>query len=182
MRTAEPTIFAIGDVAGEPMLAHKASHEGLVAARRHRRPSRRVRSATIPAVVFTDPEIAWCGLTEEAAKTSGQAVKVVRFPWAASGRATTVGRSDGLTKVVVDSESGRVLGDGRLRGRCGRADRRRRVGDRNGRRGRRPGRLDPSTSDAQRDGDGGGGIVRWTGHAHLSTETITACAHSTCST
>src|SRR4029450_9508178 len=68
--------------------------------------------ATIPAVIFTDPEIAWCGLTEEAANASGGAVRVARFPWAASGRATTLGRSDGLTKLVVDQESGRVLGVG----------------------------------------------------------------------
>ena len=111
MRTAEPTIFAIGDLVGEPMLAHKASHEGLVAARVI---AGRTDSfdATIPAVIFTDPEIAWCGLTEEAAKASGQAVKVVRFPWAASGRATTVGRNDGVTKLVIDPESGRLLGMG----------------------------------------------------------------------
>ena len=68
--------------------------------------------ATIPAVIFTDPEIAWCGLTEEAAKASGQAVTIARFPWAASGRATTLGRNDGLTKLVLDAESGRVLGVG----------------------------------------------------------------------
>jgi dihydrolipoamide dehydrogenase len=111
MRTAEPTIFAIGDVVGEPMLAHKASHEGLVAARVIAG-RQAAFEATIPAVIFTDPEIAWCGLTEEAAKSSGQAVKVTRFPWAASGRATTLGRNDGLTKLVLDAESGRVLGMG----------------------------------------------------------------------
>jgi dihydrolipoamide dehydrogenase len=111
MRTAEPTIFAIGDVVGEPMLAHKASHEGLVAARVIAG-RKAAFDATIPAVIFTDPEIAWCGLTEEAANASGRAVRVARFPWAASGRATTLGRSDGLTKLVVDQESGRVLGVG----------------------------------------------------------------------
>ena len=111
MRTAEPEIFAIGDVVGEPMLAHKASHEGLVAARVIAgQPA--AFEATIPAVIFTDPEIAWCGLTEEAAKTSGQTVKVTRFPWAASGRATTLGRNDGVTKLILDAESGRVLGMG----------------------------------------------------------------------
>ena len=111
MRTAEPGIFAIGDVIGEPMLAHKASHEGLVAARViSGQPA--AFDATIPAVIFTDPEIAWCGLTEEATKASGQAVTVTRFPWAASGRATTLGRNDGLTKFVLDAESGRVLGMG----------------------------------------------------------------------
>ena len=111
MRTAEPTIFAIGDVVGEPMLAHKASHEGLVAARVIAG-QQATFDATIPAVIFTDPEIAWCGLTEEAAKASGQAVTITRFPWAASGRATTLGRNDGLTKLVLDAESGRVLGVG----------------------------------------------------------------------
>jgi len=112
MRTAEPTIFAIGDVAGEPMLAHKATHEGLVAARVIAGRSATFDAAAIPAVVFTDPEIAWCGLTEEAANASGQAVKIARFPWAASGRATTLGRNEGLTKLVFDAESGRVLGMG----------------------------------------------------------------------
>ncbi|MBK9308543.1 MAG: dihydrolipoyl dehydrogenase, partial [Nitrospira sp.] len=112
MRTAEPTIFAIGDVVGEPMLAHKASHEGLVAARVIAGKQTAFDAAAIPAVVFTDPEIAWCGLTEESAKASGQAVKVTRFPWAASGRATTLGRNEGLTKLVLDPESSRVLGMG----------------------------------------------------------------------
>lgn len=111
MRTAEQTIFAIGDVVGEPMLAHKASHEGLVAARVIAG-QQAAFDATVPAVIFTDPEIAWCGLTEEAAKTSGQHVTIARFPWAASGRATTLGRNDGLTKLVLDAESGRVLGVG----------------------------------------------------------------------
>jgi dihydrolipoamide dehydrogenase len=111
LRTAEPTIFAIGDAAGEPMLAHKATHEGLIAARVIAG-QQAAFDATVPAVVFTDPEIAWCGLTEEAAKASGQAVTVTRFPWAASGRATTLGRNDGVTKLVLDAESGRVLGVG----------------------------------------------------------------------
>lgn len=112
LRTAEPTIFAIGDVVGEPMLAHKATHEGLVAARVIAGKQMAFDPAAIPAVVFTDPEIAWCGLTEEGAKTAGQAVKIVRFPWAASGRAATLGRNDGLTKLVCDMESGRILGVG----------------------------------------------------------------------
>ena len=110
-RTAEPAIFAIGDAAGEPMLAHKATHEGLIAARviAGRKDA---FDATVPAVVFTDPEIAWCGLTEEAANASGRPVTIARFPWAASGRATTLGRNDGVTKLVLDAESGRVLGVG----------------------------------------------------------------------
>lgn len=112
MRTTEPNIFAIGDVAGEPMLAHKATHEGFVAARVIAGKQSVFDARAIPAVVFTNPEIAWCGLTEQAAKASGQAVKVVRFPWAASGRATTLGRNEGLTKLVLDAESGRILGMG----------------------------------------------------------------------
>lgn len=112
LRTAEPTIFAIGDVIGDPMLAHKATHEGLVAANVIAGQKAMFDAATIPAVVFTDPEIAWCGLTEEAAKASGQAVTITRFPWAASGRATTLGRNEGLTKLVLDAESGRILGVG----------------------------------------------------------------------
>ena len=111
-RTSEPSIFAIGDVAGEPMLAHKATHEGLIAARVIAGQQAAFDAAAIPAVVFTDPEIAWCGLTEEAAKASGQAVTIARFPWAASGRATTLGRNDGVTKLVLDAESGRILGVG----------------------------------------------------------------------
>jgi dihydrolipoamide dehydrogenase len=110
-RTADSTIFAIGDAAGEPMLAHKATHEGLIAARVIAG-RKAAFDATVPAVVFTDPEIAWCGLTEEAANGSGRAVKITRFPWAASGRATTLGRNDGVTKLVLDAESGRVLGVG----------------------------------------------------------------------
>jgi dihydrolipoamide dehydrogenase len=112
MRTAERSIFAIGDVAGEPMLAHKASHEGRVAAAVIAGNDAVFGARAIPAVIFTDPEIAWCGLTEEAAKASGRKVAVARFPWAASGRAATIGRNDGLTKFILEPESGRVLGVG----------------------------------------------------------------------
>ncbi len=111
-RTALPHIFAIGDVAGQPMLAHKASYEGRVAAEAAAGQRSAYDPAAIPAVVFTDPEIAWAGLTERDAAQQGIAVKVSRFPWAASGRATTLGRSDGLTKFLTDPESGRVLGVG----------------------------------------------------------------------
>jgi dihydrolipoamide dehydrogenase len=111
-RTAEPGVFAIGDVAGEPMLAHKATHEGLIAAEAIAGRDVAFDPAAIPAVVYTDPEIAWCGLTEAQAATAGRAVEVGRFPWAASGRALTLGRTDGLTKVLIDPESHRVLGAG----------------------------------------------------------------------
>jgi dihydrolipoamide dehydrogenase len=111
-RTAEPSIYAIGDVVGEPMLAHKATHEGRVAAEAIS--GRRVvfEPMAIPAVVFTDPEIAWCGLTETQAKNEKRPVKVVRFPWAASGRALTLDRQEGVTKLVIDPESDLVLGVG----------------------------------------------------------------------
>lgn len=111
-RTADPAIFAIGDVVGEPMLAHKASHEGRVAAEviAGRRVS--FEPQAIPAVVFTDPEVAWCGLTETQAKQEGRAVGVARFPWAASGRAVTLHRTDGMTKLIIDPETERVLGAG----------------------------------------------------------------------
>ena len=112
MRTAEPTIYAIGDLVGQPMLAHKASHEGIVAAENAAGKNSVFEPSAIPAVVFTDPEIAWTGLTEHEAKARGRAVEIARFPWAASGRATTLGRDDGLTKLVLDPESGRVLGVG----------------------------------------------------------------------
>jgi dihydrolipoamide dehydrogenase len=111
-RTAEPAIYAIGDVAGEPMLAHKATHEGRVAAEAISGRAAAFEPRAIPAVVFTDPEVAWCGLTESQAKEEGRPVKVARFPWGASGRAATLGRVDGVTKLVIDPESERVLGVG----------------------------------------------------------------------
>jgi dihydrolipoamide dehydrogenase len=109
-RTSVSHIFAIGDVAGEPMLAHKASHEGLVAAEAAAGESTSFDSQAIPAVVFTDPSIAWCGLTETEAKKQNREVKVARFPWAASGRAVSLGRTEGLTKLLIDPSTERVLG------------------------------------------------------------------------
>jgi dihydrolipoamide dehydrogenase len=111
-RTAEPTISAIGDLVGQPMLAHKASHEGRTAVEAIAGRKVAFEPQAIPAVVFTDPEIAYCGLTEAEAKQQGRAVEVARFPWAASGRALTLGRDDGLTKLVLDPETERVLGVG----------------------------------------------------------------------
>ncbi len=109
-QSADPGIYAIGDIAGQPMLAHKASHEGMAAVRAIVSGKDGFYPKAIPAVVFTDPEIAWCGLTEKEAKEQGRDIKVLKFPWAASGRAVTLNRIDGLTKVVADSKSGRVLG------------------------------------------------------------------------
>jgi dihydrolipoamide dehydrogenase len=111
-RTAEPSIYAIGDVVGEPMLAHKASHEGRVAVEAIAGQKVAFEPAAIPAVIFTDPEIAWAGLTEAQAKERGREVTVAKFPWGASGRAVTLERTDGLTKLVLDPRSGRVLGVG----------------------------------------------------------------------
>lgn len=111
-QTAEPTIYAIGDVTGEPMLAHKASHEGRTAVEAIAGRPVAFAPHAIPAVVFTDPEIAWCGLTETQAAQSKRPIAVARFPWAASGRATTLDRSDGVTKLILDPETTRVLGVG----------------------------------------------------------------------
>lgn len=111
-RTSSESIFAVGDVAGGPMLAHKATHEGRVAAEVIAGRKVAFEPAAIPAVVFTDPEIAWAGLTETEAKKKGMDYRVSRFPWAASGRAATLGRSDGLTKLLVDPQSEQILGVG----------------------------------------------------------------------
>ena len=112
LRTDEPSIFAIGDVVGEPMLAHKASHEGRVAVEVIAGENVAFRPMAIPAVVFTDPELAWCGLTEAQAQKEGRAVTVAKFPWGASGRALSIDRSDGLTKLILDPVTERILGVG----------------------------------------------------------------------
>jgi dihydrolipoamide dehydrogenase len=112
-RTAEPTIFAIGDVAGEPMLAHKASHEARVAVEAIQGHKAVFEPLAIPAVVFTDPEIAWTGLTEAQAQAEGRDdVEVARFPWGALSRAITIDRPEGVTKLVLEKKTGRVLGAG----------------------------------------------------------------------
>ena len=111
-RTADPHIFAIGDVAGDPMLAHKASHEAKVAIEVILGKPAIFDKAAIPAVVFTDPEIAWAGLTDDQAKREGRKVDIEIYPWAASGRAQAIGRTDGFTKWLVDPETHRVLGCG----------------------------------------------------------------------
>jgi dihydrolipoyl dehydrogenase len=111
-RTHEPSIFAIGDVVGEPMLAHKASHEGRVAVEVMAGENVAFAPRAIPAVVFTDPELAWAGLTEAQAAKEQRRVTVAKFPWGASGRAITLDRTDGLTKLIFDPESERILGVG----------------------------------------------------------------------
>ncbi len=112
LRTAEPNIFAIGDVVGEPMLAHKASHEARVAVEAIAGHNAVFEPQAIPAVVFTDPEVAWCGLTETEAQKQGRKVEIAKFPWAAVGKAVAIDRPDGLTKLVIDPTTERVLGVG----------------------------------------------------------------------
>ena len=111
-RTSEPSIFAIGDVVGEPMLAHKASHEARVAVDAILGERVAFEPLAVPAVVFTDPEVAWCGLTETEAARQKREIAVARFPWGASGRAITLDRTDGVTKLVLEPRTGRVLGVG----------------------------------------------------------------------
>ncbi|MFO0066729.1 MAG: dihydrolipoyl dehydrogenase family protein, partial [Pirellulaceae bacterium] len=111
-RTSDPHILAIGDIAGDPMLAHKASHEAKVAVEVVMGKPVSFDKQAIPAVVFTDPEIAWAGLTEDQAKREGRQVDVEVYPWAASGRAQALGRTEGLTKWLVDPQTHRVLGCG----------------------------------------------------------------------
>ena len=112
LQTGDPAIYAIGDVVGEPMLAHKASHEGRTAVEAIAGHKVAFEPAAIPAVVFTDPEIAWCGLTETQAQEENREIKVAKFPWAASGRAMTVDRTEGMTKLIFDPQTERVLGVG----------------------------------------------------------------------
>ncbi len=110
-RTKLEHVFAIGDITGEPMLAHKASHEGRIAAEVIAgKKGAAYDPKVIPAIVFTNPELAWCGLTEEEAKEKDKNVKVVKFPWSASGRAVAIGENTGLTKLLIDKETEVILG------------------------------------------------------------------------
>ncbi len=110
LQTADPNIYAIGDVAGDPMLAHKAAHEGRTAVEHIAGHKVEFAPYAIPAVVFTDPEIAWAGVTQAEAEEKKMDVEVVKFPWGASGRAVTLDRTDGLTKLIIDRKSERILG------------------------------------------------------------------------
>ncbi|MBI1728180.1 MAG: FAD-dependent oxidoreductase, partial [Candidatus Rokubacteria bacterium] len=111
-RTADPHIYAVGDVTGDSMLAHRAMRQGKVAAEVIAGRPSAFDNAAVPAVVFTDPEVAWCGVMEAEALRTGRAIKIAKFSWVASGRAATIGRSDGLTKFIVDAGSGRIIGAG----------------------------------------------------------------------
>ncbi|MGC1453061.1 MAG: dihydrolipoyl dehydrogenase [Candidatus Sulfotelmatobacter sp.] len=112
LQTDDPSIYAIGDVVGEPMLAHKAMHEGRTAVEAIAGHKVAFEPNAIPAVVFTDPEVAWCGLTETQAEKENREIKVAKFPWAASGRAITIDRPEGMTKILFDPPTERVLGVG----------------------------------------------------------------------
>jgi dihydrolipoamide dehydrogenase len=112
MRTAQPHIFAIGDIVGQPMLAHKATHEGKVAAEVIAGEKRAFDARVIPSVAYTDPEVAWVGLTETEAKAQGIDYQKGSFPWAASGRSLAQGRDEGFTKLLFDPLTHRVLGGG----------------------------------------------------------------------
>jgi dihydrolipoamide dehydrogenase len=119
MRTNVPHIFAIGDLVGQPMLAHKATHEGKLAAEVAAGEKREWVARVIPSVAYTDPEIAWVGVTETEAKARGLQVGVAKFPWAASGRAIGIGRTEGFTKLIFDEASHRVIGGGIVGARAG---------------------------------------------------------------
>ena len=112
MRTNVSHIFAIGDIVGQPMLAHKAVHEGKVAAEVAAGHKRAFDARVIPSVAYTDPEIAWVGLTETDAKAEGVSYEVGKFPWAASGRSLSLNRDEGITKLLFDPATNRVLGAG----------------------------------------------------------------------
>jgi dihydrolipoamide dehydrogenase len=111
-QTTDPHIYAIGDIAGGILLAHKAHKEARIAVETINGDDSVMENVVIPAVVFTDPELAWCGLTEAEAKAKGIAYEVSKFPWAASGRALSFDRTDGVTKMIIDPESERLLGVG----------------------------------------------------------------------
>ena len=110
MRTNVPHIYAIGDIVGEPMLAHKASHEGKLAAEVIAGHKAAFDARTIPSVAYTDPEVAWMGLTETQAKAQGIEIEKAVFPWAASGRARATARDEGITKLLFDKSTRRLLG------------------------------------------------------------------------
>ena len=166
-RTGNPRILAIGDAAGEPMLAHKAAHEGKTAVEVILGKSVAFEPKAIPAVVFTDPEIAWAGLTETEAKRQGRTVEVAQFPWMASGRAQAIGRTEGLTKWIVDPQTKLVVGCGIVGYGAGDLISEAVLAIEMGCLGPRRGRNDPSASDAQRDARRRRRSPSRLGHRHL---------------
>ena len=177
LQTAEPSIYAIGDVVGEPMLAHKASHEGRVAVEAIAGEKVAFEPLAIPAVVFTDPELAWCGLTENDAQKEGRKVTVVRFPWAASGRALTIDRPDGMTKLDHRSLHRAHPRRRHRRTRRRRVDCRRCAGGGDGRERDRPEDVDPSAPDALGNADGVGRGVLRPRHTRLPSEETVAISY-----
>ncbi len=156
LQTDDPAVYAIGDVAGDPMLAHKASHEGRTAMEHIAGHKVEFAPYAIPAVVFTDPEIAWAGLTQTEAEAKGIDVEIVKFPWAASGRAVTLDRTEGLDQATDRQEDRARAGRGDCGSGRGRHDRRDRARHRDGGHGVRSGTHDSSASDAFGDHHGGG--------------------------
>jgi dihydrolipoamide dehydrogenase len=170
MRTNVPHIFAIGDLVGQPMLAHKATHEAKVAAEVVAGHKSYFDARVIPSVAYTDPEIAWVGVTEREAKEKGLKIGVGKFPWAASGRAIGIDRTEGFTKLLFDEETHRIVGAGIVGVHAGRSDLRGRAGDRDGQRSRRHRPHHPSASDAERIRRHGGGSVRRHDHRSVYAE------------
>ena len=163
-RTNVGHIFAIGDVVGQPMLAHKATHEGKVAAEVTAGHNSYFDATVIPSVAYTDPEVAWVGVTENEAKAAGIKYGKGVFPWAASGRSLSLGRDEGMTKVIFDETTDRIIGCGIVGPNRRRPDRRGRAGHRAGR-GRRRHRADhPPPPHPLRDRRDGRRSVR--GHHH----------------
>jgi dihydrolipoamide dehydrogenase len=144
--TADPAILAIGDIAGGVLLAHKATKEGRIAVETIMGEASTSAGVIIPAVVFTDPELAWCGLTEAEARAKGLTVEIAKFPWAASGRAQTFDHTDGLTKLIIDPETERMLGVGIVGHGAGELIAEGVLVGGNGRHRARPGRMRPSPS------------------------------------
>ena len=171
-RTADPHILAIGDAAGEPMLAHKASHEGKVAVEALAGKPAAFEPQAIPAVVFTDPEIAWAGLTETEAKRQGRPIELAQFPWAASGRAHAIGRTEGLTRWIIDPQTQRVVGCGIVGYGAGDLIAEAVMAIERGATVRDVVETIPSASDARRNARRRGRDVFWHGHRLLPTEEI----------
>ena len=170
MRTNVPHIFAIGDLVGQPMLAHKATHEGKLAAEVAAGEKSEWVARVIPSVAYTDPEIAWVGVTETEAKAKGLKVGVGKFPWAASGRAIGIGRTEGFTKLIFDEATHRIIGGGIVGVHAGDLITEIGAGDRDGLRSRRHRPHHPSASHAERIGGHGRGGVRRHDHRSVHPE------------
>ena len=174
MRTNVPHIFAIGDIIGQPMLAHKAVHEAHVAAEAAAGEKSHFDARVIPSVAYTDPEVAWVGLTEDEAKAQGIKLKKGQFPWAATGRAIANGRDEGFTKLLFDEETHRIVGGGIVGTHAGDLISEIALADRDGRRRGRHRQDDPSASDAGRIDRHGGGSLQGRLHRPAAAEEVVA--------